>query len=275
MLIRNHYHYALETPESHSSLGMQWLQGTWAMRFNRRHGETGRPFQGRFKALLVEPGHALAQVVHYIHLNPVRARVVTAARLAEFRWSSLSWFLRRPRPDALVAETVLAEAGGLPDTRAGWRRYVEYLGVVAEEDPQERERKFGRMSRGWAIGSVEFKASFSEQLRKGPQAPERLELLGGGPEARRELRETAWEEALLAAAQRHKIDLQQLPAKKSAREKVRLAAALKATTDVANDWLAKRLEMGQPASVSQFVRRFQLERVERKRAGEPTVLRAN
>ena len=37
---------------------------------------------------------ALAQVAHYIHLNPVRARVVSATRVAEFRWSSLWWFAR-------------------------------------------------------------------------------------------------------------------------------------------------------------------------------------
>jgi hypothetical protein len=42
------------------------------------------------------------------------------------------------------------------------------------------------------------------------------------------------------------------------RSKVRLAAALKRTTSVSNGWLAERLQMGQPASVSQFVRRFVL-----------------
>ena len=46
--------------------------------------------------------------------------------------------------------------------------------------------------------------------------------------------------------------------RKSAPEKVRLAALLKAGTAVSNGWLAERLRMGQPASVSQFVRRFRL-----------------
>lgn len=97
-------------------------QGTWVMRFNRFHGEAGRPFQGRFKALHVEPGHALAQVIHSIHMNPVRAKVLPLAQVGAYPWSSLARFLCGERPAGLVAETVLRESGGLPDTPAGWRR---------------------------------------------------------------------------------------------------------------------------------------------------------
>jgi REP element-mobilizing transposase RayT len=35
VLMRNHYHLALETPEPNLALGMQWLQTTFAARFNR------------------------------------------------------------------------------------------------------------------------------------------------------------------------------------------------------------------------------------------------
>jgi putative transposase len=61
VIMRNHFHLAVETPEPNLSDGMRWLQATWAARFNRFRGETGRPFQGRYKGLHVEPGHALAQ----------------------------------------------------------------------------------------------------------------------------------------------------------------------------------------------------------------------
>lgn len=57
VIMRNHFHLALETPEPNLSDGMKWLQGTWAQRFNRFRAESGRPFQGRFKAGHVEPGH--------------------------------------------------------------------------------------------------------------------------------------------------------------------------------------------------------------------------
>ena len=112
VVMRNHFHLAVETVEPNLSDGMQWLQGTWAVRFNRLRREVGRPFQGRFKALHVEPGHALAQVAHSIHLNPLRAKIVTVARLADYPSSSLALFGSRQRPAVLVADTVLGESGG-------------------------------------------------------------------------------------------------------------------------------------------------------------------
>ena len=64
VIMRNHFHLSVQTPEPNLSHGMQWLQGTWVSRVNRCRGQTGRPFQGRYKALHVAPGHALAQVAH-------------------------------------------------------------------------------------------------------------------------------------------------------------------------------------------------------------------
>jgi len=97
IILWNHFHLAVETPEPNLSDGMKWLQGTWVARFNRYHGVVGRPFQGRYKALHVEPGHTLAQVAHYIHLNPARARRGPVERLLEYRWSSLPLFLAKER----------------------------------------------------------------------------------------------------------------------------------------------------------------------------------
>lgn len=258
VIMRNHFHVAVETPEPNLSDGMKWLQGTWAARFNRFRGEAGRPFQGRYKALHVEPGHALAQVAHYIHLNPVRARLMPAERLLAHRWSSLPLFAGKNRPACLEAETVLAESGGLPDTPGGWRRYRAYLGVLAEEDAKRRDAKFGRLSRGWLVGSDAFKAGLKQKLFGQGVGQGRFELLGADREAHRAARAELWEEQLQVAANALGVLLECLPAKKSAAGKVKLAAAMKATTSVSNGWLATRLRMGVPGSVTQYVRRFRL-----------------
>jgi putative transposase len=258
VLMRNHFHLALETPEPNLSDGMQWLQSTWATRFNRFRGEVGRPFQGRYKASHVEPGHVLAQVAHYIHLNPVASKLIPAEDLLEYRWSSLPKFAGKHRPPWLVATTVLAESGGLADTPAGWRRYVDYLGLLAQEDPKEREEKFGKLSRGWAVGTAEFKAELRTKIAAQAGAANRFELLGADGAACFELRQTMWEEKLQQGAAALGLDLGNLGARKSSPAKVQLAALLKAATSVSNGWLAERLKMGQPASVSQFVRRFRL-----------------
>ena len=257
VIMRNHFHIAVETPEPNLSAGMKWLQGTWAARFNRFRQEKGRPFQGRYKALHVEPGHALAQVAHYIHLNPVRAKIVSSDRLPEYRWSSLPLFPAKDRPRFLEARTLLAESGGLADSAGGWKSYLGYLGLLAEEDPRLRTERFGRLSGGWCVGSMEFKAQLQEELKKQGECS-LLTLLGADQAANREARQQLWEERLRAVAVAGKIALDKLAVQKAAPEKVRLAAVMKATSSVSNGWLAARLQMGQPASVSQFVRRFRL-----------------
>ena len=256
VVMRNHFHLALETPEPNLSDGMKWLQGTWATRFNRFRRETGRPFQGRYKAWHVEPGPALAQVAHYIHLNPVRAKLVTPERLLDFRWSSLPLLAAGHRPPWLVAHIILHESGALADSAAGWRCYLSYLRNLAETDILERGEQFAEMCKGWAFGSADFKAELQARLARADRADARLEIVGAYREAHREVRAAIWEDKLQLAAAALHLSLDSLPATKSSADKVQLAALLKKTTSVSNLWLARRLHMGQASSVSQFVGRF-------------------
>lgn len=258
VIMRNHFHLAVETPEPNLSVGMKWLQGTWVARFNRLRHEAGRPFQGRYKALHVEPGHALAQVAHYIHLNPVRAKVVAPERVADFPWSSLPRFIARERPIWLDARTVLFESGALADSPAGWRCYVSYLAVLAENDTVTREEKFGRLSRGWVIGSQGFGNEINGALAAVADRAAPLELLGADRTAHQQARTLLWEDTLRGMAEAFGTDLGQLPRKKSAVEKVQLAAALKAVTSVSNRWLAERLQMGKATSIGALIRAFRL-----------------
>jgi len=54
-LMSNHYHLAISTPHGNLVEGMRWLQGTFAVRFNRFRAERGHLFQGRYKSLVVDP----------------------------------------------------------------------------------------------------------------------------------------------------------------------------------------------------------------------------
>src|SRR5450432_1744377 len=80
-LMSNHFHLAVATPEANLVDGMRWLQGTFATRFNRLRSERGHLFQGRYKSLVVDPDGVLGPLCHYIHLNPVRAKLCTVAEL--------------------------------------------------------------------------------------------------------------------------------------------------------------------------------------------------
>jgi REP element-mobilizing transposase RayT len=86
MLMSNHYHLVIETPEPTLSRGMQWLNGRYAQWFNRQHQRVGHLFQGRFKGILIDKEAYLLAVLRYVALNPVRAKMVKSPE--QYRWSS-------------------------------------------------------------------------------------------------------------------------------------------------------------------------------------------
>jgi putative transposase len=130
VLMRNHYHLLIETPQPNLVAGMRWFQSTYTMRFNRRHGLSGHLFQGRYKAQLIDGRSAgyLRTACDYVHLNPVRARLVLAEeRLESYRWSSYpayrcpqlrpGWLRLDNRQEAIFGDDVdrsdfCADAGG-------------------------------------------------------------------------------------------------------------------------------------------------------------------
>ncbi|MBI5381337.1 MAG: transposase [Opitutae bacterium] len=253
VIMGNHFHIALETPLGNLAAGMQWMQATFTNRYNRFRGETGTGaiFQGRYKALPLEPGAALGQLCHYIHLNPVRAGLVPLAQLAEWRWSSYRWrHDPATRPAWLRLATALVDAGGLADTPAGWNSYAQYLAWQMAEGSAGRNAAYASMSQGWALGSAEFKRTLA--LEHTVAAETRAwEAEGAG-----EIRRTRWEAARTAGLrQLGKSDNDLAADRKSAPWKIALAAELKSRTDARNAWLAERLHMGSPTMVSQSLAR--------------------
>ncbi len=248
-LMTNHYHLAVETPQANLVEGMRWLQGTFSVRFNRLRKERGHLFQGRYKSLAVDPYSGLGSLCHYIHLNPVRARVRPVASLPDWPWSSLAWLMdpaqRRVWFDPAPA---LAHAGGLADTPAGRRKYLEYLAWLAEDEPAQKEMRFSEMSKGWLIGT----AGFAQAVLKEHQA-----AAGNGRTLERRmrgLREDLWAAELGRLLKRLGKSGEALAREgKSAGWKLAIAAALKAKTTVTNRWLGEHLRLGGLFEVSRKV----------------------
>ena len=76
-LIPNHFHLLLRTGACPVSTVMRRLLTGHAMNFNRRHRRSGQLFQNRFKSILCQKDTYLLELVRYIHLNPIRARLIT------------------------------------------------------------------------------------------------------------------------------------------------------------------------------------------------------
>ena len=76
-LIPNHFHLLLKTGTVSVGRVMQRFLTGYAVSYNRRHGRVGHLFQNRYKSILCQEEPYLLELVRYIHLNPLRAGVVT------------------------------------------------------------------------------------------------------------------------------------------------------------------------------------------------------
>jgi putative transposase len=229
---------------------MQWLQSTFANRCKERYPR-GEVFHSRYRAILVEPGSHLAQLVNFIHLNPVRAALRSVYNLESYRWSSFPKYLDRSlRPRCLKCEGWLNHAGPFPDTGAGWEGYRERLGAIADLSGEEQALLFGRMCQGWVIGTGAFCAIQRAKLRH-PQAA------GGEGENLKARNEREWEERVIESLRRlGKTSGDLVRDRKSAPWKAAIAFFLKRRTSVTNPWLSRRLQMGPPAMVSRLTTAF-------------------
>jgi putative transposase len=250
--LSNHYHIAIETLEGNLSMGMQWLQSTFANRFNRAHLSHGHLFQGRFKSLVVERDEYLGPLIHYIHLNPLRANLVKQDTLETYRWSSL-WYLfqKRKRLDFMALEHGLYYAGNLLDTMRGRRDYLKYLFWLYSDGKAKQQVQSSKLCRGWALGSKLFKEKLVDRFLPVGQVGH----LEGKDLA--EANEIRWNRILatcLSIMERDSQDIQ--TDKKSVHWKVLIALFMKDNTSVSNVWLTNHLNMGIPQGVSRSTRKL-------------------
>jgi len=246
VVMRNHYHLAVETPRANLVEGMHWLQSTYATRFNRLRRERGHLFQGRYQALLIEDTAALARVVDYIHLNPVRARVVPVDQLASFRWSSLRRFVKGPRPGAFSCEGWL-ELKGWKDSKSGWHSYLEYLSVLAADEEEQKRLDLRDLSKGWSIGTKGWRQAIARDYADQALAPglEAAELVT--------LKTLFWSQVMdeeLSKLDKTRADVAAEIC--GAPWKIALAGKLR-SKGAPYRWIASELNMGKPSSIRAYL----------------------
>ena len=128
-LAPGHLHLAIQVKRVPLSRIMKALHTAYAVAFNRRHGRTGPIFQGRYRALVVDPDSSLLALVRYIHLDPVAARL--AVRPEDYRWSSHALYLRET-PAWLAASDVLGRFGdSRAASRKAFQRFVNGAGAAS------------------------------------------------------------------------------------------------------------------------------------------------
>lgn len=124
VLMTNHFHLVIETPEANLSRGMHWFNSSYVGWFNHHHKRSGHLYRGRFDSRVIEKTTYFAEVLRYVVLNPVRAKMV--ARPEDHRWSSYRATAGlEPAPAWFDLDSALAIFGpDRPTAAAGYERFV-------------------------------------------------------------------------------------------------------------------------------------------------------
>jgi len=143
-LMSNHYHLLLETRQANISRIMQYLNTSYTTYYNVKRNKSGHLFQGRYKSILVEKESYFLELTKYIHLNPLRAKMVKKPE--EYRWTSYRGYIGREKDEYIDRERIkeIMEMSG--------RSYEEFVraGMGKEIKP------FKELYAGFILGRTRF-----------------------------------------------------------------------------------------------------------------------
>jgi REP element-mobilizing transposase RayT len=260
VLMGNHFHLLVETPQPNLVGGMKWLLGTFSQGWNKARQRRGHVFQGRYKSVPVggaeRDAHYFRSVADYIHLNPARAGLAGGGkgRLLDYPWSSLPSHATGEGPEWLVLERVLAAFELAQDDR-GRQAYVDWLEArAANQEGKIDETAMAALRRGWYLGDETFRTQLLcllDQVGSAKPRARRAPDGGGRDHGERDAERLLVEGSAALKLPADSAGLADI--RKGDPRKAVLAALIRRHTGVGTDWLAARLQMGHPGSVSRLL----------------------
>jgi REP element-mobilizing transposase RayT len=151
-LIPNHAHLVLKTGNTSLSTVMRRLLTGYAVSYNRRHRRHGQLFQNRYKSILCQEDTYLLELVRYIHLNALRAKIVMNLKeLDKYPYSGHSALMGKVSRDFQDTDYVLKIFGKkLSVARKGYRAYLA-KGVEQGRRPDLVGGGLIRSAGGWSV----------------------------------------------------------------------------------------------------------------------------
>lgn len=164
VLMGNHYHLIIETPEANLSKAMHHINGSYTSYINIRRKRSGHLFQGRYKAIVIDKDSYLLELSRYMHLNPVRAGMVEKPEA--YSHSSYKSYISIDKEEIVTQELVwamLSKEKGEASRR--YQRFVE--SAIGEEQESPLKKVYGGMILGREAFIKEvLKDLKEEQLQK-------------------------------------------------------------------------------------------------------------
>jgi putative transposase len=149
VLMTNHYHLIIETPEKNLSKIMHYVNSSYTTYTNIKRKRYGHLFQGRFKAIVVDKDSYLLELSRYLHLNPVRANM--AVKPEDYFYSSYGYFTAAAGDNLVNTRTILGMVSSNPDMAR-----EKYISFVESAMGEEIESPFKKVYGGIILGNVNF-----------------------------------------------------------------------------------------------------------------------
>ncbi len=150
-LIPNHFHLLVRTGDVPISRIMRRLLTGYAAHYNRRHRRSGHLFQNRYKSILCQEDPYLLELVRYIHLNPVRAKIISDfGELDHYPYCGHSRLMERIEDGWQDTEGVLVLFG--ENKKSAMTRYGDFVrnGLSMGQRPELTGGGLVRSAGGWS-----------------------------------------------------------------------------------------------------------------------------
>ena len=170
-MMDNHYHLLLETPSGNLSQIMRHINGAYTTYFNVKRGRSGHLFQGRYKAILVDIDEYAKELSRYIHLNPVRAKIVETPE--EYNWSSYHFYIGKQEPARwLYRDFILGYFGEkVSSAQKGYQKFVNALVHLEYDSPLDE------VVSSTLLGSADFIAFIKDNFLSAKKPDKELPAL--------------------------------------------------------------------------------------------------
>ena len=152
VLMSNHYHLLIKTTKPNLSKIMHYINGSYTTYFNAKRGKSGHLFQGRYKSLVIDAESYFKELTRYIHLNPIRAKMVENP--GDYKWSSYKAYIGRKRKDKYIDKQEINKYLGMMGE--SYRLFVLSRMSGGEKEKGEEYNIFKDVYGGFLLGRVGF-----------------------------------------------------------------------------------------------------------------------
>ena len=133
-IMSNHFHLLIQTGKTSLSEFMRSLLTGYAVNYNRRYKRKGYLFQNRYKSIVCDKDEYLLPLIRYIHLNPVKAKMINYTRLKIYEWTGHSRIIKAGKKSLINRDEVLGYFGKTEKGAVeGYGQYVK-KGIDLKDD---------------------------------------------------------------------------------------------------------------------------------------------